>query len=213
MRMMNEPSIRDRKSTVEDDNLFEEQQGRTFLWKNVNLTLKTKSETKTILDNVYGTVPRQQTTSILGASGSGKTSLLEILAGRLGPHSSRKSNLHTRAEIYSDDTLINPQNMHTRQAIAFVAQDDALSDTSTPRESLYFSARLRRPRSDSEAKITQVVNNLLAHLGLEDCADTVIGEELSKGISGGERIRTQIGIELGRYSSRFVFMLCDFNLS
>ena len=68
--------------------------------------------------------------------------------------------------------------------------------TATPREALTFSASLRLGVKKSEEGISEVVDAMLVALGLEKCADTQIGDSQSKGISGGERKRTAIGVEL-----------------
>lgn len=75
-------------------------------------------------------------------------------------------------------------------------QHDALFATQTPREALEFSAALRLPKSVSKEDRTKMVNRLLRQLHLEKCADTRIGNDLLKGISGGEKKRTAIGVEL-----------------
>ena len=68
--------------------------------------------------------------------------------------------------------------------------------TSTPREAIKFSAKLRLPRSTTEEELDALTNKMLASLGLTECADTYIGGPLLKGISGGERKRTSVGVEL-----------------
>jgi len=75
-------------------------------------------------------------------------------------------------------------------------QDDALPATDTPREALSFSANLRLPNGTPKQEIDARVNSMLDELGLQKCADVLIGNELIKGISGGERKRTSVGVEL-----------------
>jgi ABC-type multidrug transport system ATPase subunit len=75
-----------------------------------------------------------------------------------------------------------------------VAQEDSLQVTATAREAIYFSAKLRLPRSTS--KRADADDRMLTELGLLDCADTKVGGHLKKGISGGERKRAAIGVEL-----------------
>lgn len=75
-------------------------------------------------------------------------------------------------------------------------QDDALYATATPREALRFSSRLRLPTTINHKEQDERVEGLLKALNLMKCADTVIGSMLLKGISGGERKRTAIGVEL-----------------
>ena len=74
-------------------------------------------------------------------------------------------------------------------------QDDLIVSTFSPREVFTFVANLRLP-SKSEGEKIYLVNNLIDTLGLNECADTRIGDSMSKGISGGERRRTSIGIDL-----------------
>ncbi len=94
------------------------------------------------------------------------------------------------------DYLVDTTNIAVRKQIAFVAQDDSLSFTATPREAIRFSAKLRLPRITTDEEIEVLTDKMLSELGLMDCADTMIGGELIKGISGGERKRTSVGVEL-----------------
>jgi len=94
------------------------------------------------------------------------------------------------------DYLVDTTNIAVRKQIAFVAQDDSLSFTATPREAIRFSAKLRLPRINTDEEIEVLTEKMLSELGLIDCAETMIGGELIKGISGGERKRTSVGVEL-----------------
>ena len=73
-------------------------------------------------------------------------------------------------------------------------QDDILYDSFTPREALTFAARLKLPFSIEEQD--KRVEQLLSELSLQNVADTIIGSVLQKTLSGGERKRTAIGVEL-----------------
>jgi ABC-type multidrug transport system ATPase subunit len=75
-------------------------------------------------------------------------------------------------------------------------QEDSLTATATPREAFEFSARLRLPPTITAEERTRKVNEMIAILHLSSCADTMIGNELIKGISGGEKKRVSIGVEL-----------------
>lgn len=133
-----------------------------------------------------------QSAAIMGPSGAGKTSLLNILAGR----QTNSKTITINSDIRMNDLKIDPTNIDIRKQIAFVAQDDSLSFTATPREAIKFSAKLRLPRITTDHEIEELSKKMLAELGLQDCADTMIGGELIKGISGGERKRTSVGVEL-----------------
>ena len=77
-------------------------------------------------------------------------------------------------------------------------QQDLLTPTQTPREAILFSAMLRLPAEVPLGEKAELVEKMLDDLGLMDCADTLIGDEMIRGISGGEKKRTSIGIELVR---------------
>ena len=128
----------------------------------------------------------------MGPSGAGKTSLLNILAGRASSH----GKIHIEADVRLNNYAVDPTRLEVRKQIAFVAQDDSLQVTATPREAIRFSARLRLPRSTTSEDLDQLTERMLEELGLTKCADTIVGGELIKGISGGERKRTSVGVEL-----------------
>jgi ABC-type multidrug transport system ATPase subunit len=153
---------------------------------------KAGEEDRMLLNSVWGEVPEQQTTAIMGPSGAGKTSLLNILAGR----AATGGKITIDSDVRLNNFAVNPTDIKVRKNIAFVAQDDSLQVTSTPREAIYFSAKLRSPRSTPEKNLKKLVERMLDELGLQHCADTYVGGALLKGISGGERKRTSIGVEL-----------------
>mmetsp|Transcript_3691 Transcript_3691/g.4347 ORF Transcript_3691/g.4347 Transcript_3691/m.4347 type:complete len:159 (+) Transcript_3691:472-948(+) len=128
----------------------------------------------------------------MGPSGAGKTSLLNILAGR----TKSRGKVEVESDVRLNNYKVDPTNLETRKQIAFVAQDDSLMITSTPRECIKFSAKLRLPRFMSETELDMLTNRMLEELGLSKCADTIVGGALLKGISGGERKRTSVGVEL-----------------
>jgi ATP-binding cassette subfamily G (WHITE) protein 2 len=80
--------------------------------------------------------------------------------------------------------------------VGYVVQDDILSGTLTVRENLTFSANVRLSASVSMEERQERVHRIITELGLEACADTRIGTEFLRGVSGGERKRTCIGMEL-----------------
>lgn len=117
---------------------------------------------------------------------------MNILAGR----ASSRGRIQIKADIRLDNYAVDPKNMDVRKKIAFVAQDDSLQVTATPREAIHFSAKLRLPRSTTESQLRKLTKRMIKELGLTSCADTIVGGALVKGISGGERKRTSVGVEL-----------------
>ena len=128
------------------------------VYKSSNFNLKLgkngKNDVK-ILDNVYGEVPKRQITAIMGPSGAGKTSLLNILAGRTRTNNSLKVHTDVRLNNFS----VDPTKMDVRKQIAFVAQDDSLNPTATPREAIRFSAKMRLPNDTTEVELDTLVRS------------------------------------------------------
>lgn len=143
-----------------------------------------------ILKDVSGAAKAGHLTCILGPSGSGKTTLLNVLAGRQS--GGRKYKIQITGQVWAQGQRVDPRAVRSR--IAYVMQKDEMFATATPREALKFSASLRLsgPREDRH----ELVNELLASLGLSRCADTLIGNAVINGLSGGQRKRTAIGVEL-----------------
>jgi len=146
------------------------------------------TEPKLIIDNVSGTVQPGQFLAIIGASGAGKTTLLNFLSGR-----EISNNLEQTGEITINGA--DKKKVANYSAFsAFVQQDDILFQTMSVRECLEFAARLKLPGTEDE-KMSRV-NYLIKTLKLTKCQNTRIGGPLVKGVSGGERKRTSIGVEL-----------------
>ncbi|NXU81670.1 ABCG2 protein, partial [Oreotrochilus melanogaster] len=144
-----------------------------------------KTAHKEVLRNVNG-IMRPGLNAILGPTGSGKSSLLDILAARKDPHG------------LSGDILINgaPQPANFKCTSGYVVQDDVVMGTLTVRENLEFSAALRLPKSVKECEKNERVNQIIKELGLSEVADSKVGTQFTRGVSGGERKRTSIGMEL-----------------
>jgi ABC-type multidrug transport system ATPase subunit len=125
-------------------------------------------------------------TAILGGSGSGKTSLLNQMSGRM-----QGKRLSTSGRTY-----FNGSNDPTSIRSAYVIQQDILLPTLTVRETLMYAAELRLPSSVSQVERKQLVEEVILELGLKEAADTRIGNHAHKGCSGGEKRRTSIGVQL-----------------
>ncbi|NBC83102.1 MAG: ATP-binding cassette domain-containing protein [Bacteroidetes bacterium] len=128
---------------------------------------------------------------IMGASGAGKTTLLNVLCGIEKPSDGQ--------------VLINGLNLHTEKdklegVIGYIPQDDLLIEELTVFQNLYYNAKLCF-KDKSEEEITQLVNKTLSNLGLIDRKDLKVGSPLNKFISGGQRKRLNIALELIREPS------------
>ncbi|MCD6201165.1 MAG: ATP-binding cassette domain-containing protein [Bacteroidales bacterium] len=125
---------------------------------------------------------------IMGASGAGKSTLLNVLNGTNSP---------TKGEV-----LINGVNIHAEKEkieglIGFVSQDDLLIEELTVYQNLYFNAKLCFGNY-TEEQLNEAVNNVLNSLGLLEIKDLLVGSPLNKKISGGQRKRLNIALELIR---------------
>ncbi|XP_070848964.1 broad substrate specificity ATP-binding cassette transporter ABCG2-like [Chaetodon trifascialis] len=169
------------------------QQGATVSFHNIHYKvtlggsclLGKKKTTKVILNDLNG-IMRPGLNTIMGATGSGKSSFLDVLAARKDP-----SGL--TGEVLIDGA---PQPPNFKCLSGYVVQDDVVMGTLTVRENFSFSAALRLPTSISQREKEEKVNTLIQELGLSRVADSKVGTQLIRGISGGERKRTNIGMEL-----------------
>jgi ATP-binding cassette, subfamily G (WHITE), member 2 len=105
----------------------------------------------------------------------------------------RKDPRGLSGQVEIDGLPRHPSFKHT---IGYVVQDDICSGTLTVRENLFFSIHLRLPNDVSNDEKDDRVSQVIAELGLEACADTRVGTEYLRGVSGGEKRRTCIGMEL-----------------
>ena len=97
-------------------------------------------------------------------------------------------------ELKANGEIVKPISF--RKNVAYVTQEDALFPTATCREAFEFSARLRLPESFTDEQRKNLVDDMIDSLGLKKCENTYIGSELIRGISGGEKKRVAIGVEL-----------------
>lgn len=139
------------------------------------------------LDDVSVSIYPGELVALMGPSGAGKTTLLELLTGQRRPT--------------SGSVLFNGQDLHDnialfRDRIGYVPQEDVMHRDLTVFEVLYHSARLRLPRDLPKPALIEQVDRLITKMGLAHVRDSVIGGEAVRGISGGQRKRVNIAIEL-----------------
>jgi len=148
-----------------------------------------KKISKVILKRISGYCKPGMTLAIMGSSGAGKTSLLNVLAGR--------TDGIVRGDIFVNGRKLTENHRKFFKHISgYVMQDDVLLSNLTVRETLMFSALMRIPNSVPKEEKIKRVDEAIRELGLRKSVDTIIGDVNKRGISGGERKRVNIAIEL-----------------
>ncbi|AEO69668.1 uncharacterized protein THITE_2120354 [Thermothielavioides terrestris NRRL 8126] len=162
-----------------------EPQRDVFTWKDVVYEIDVKDGKRRLLDHVSGWVKPGTLTALMGASGAGKTTLLDVLAQR------------TSVGVVTGDMLVNdsPVGPDFQRQTGYVQQQDLHLDTATVRESLRFSAMLRRPKSVSKKEKFEFVEEVIKMLGMEEYADAVVGVP-GEGLNVEQRKLLTIGVEL-----------------
>jgi ABC-type multidrug transport system ATPase subunit len=163
-----------------------EQLSISLEWVNIGYSIKKTGLEKTILHPMSGRADPGEMLAIMGTSGAGKTTLLDILAGRL------ISN-NVTGRILTNDTPINYSTF--RKQSGYVMQSDALFPLLTVKETLHYAAHLGiqgKTYTEREA----AANSTMMLLRLEHVQDTIIGDNLTRGLSGGEKRRVSIAVDI-----------------
>ena len=186
-----------KKLIINDENGITNPAGSTITFRAVNYTICSQKccssvplpclekKHKRILYDINGLF-KPGMNAILGPTGCGKSSLLDILADR-------KEREGLEGQVLMDGKT---QSQDFKYRVGYVVQEDIVSGTLTVRENLLFSANLRLSKNISSEAKRHIVSQVIGQLGLEKCADSKVGTEFVRGISGGERKRTNIGMEL-----------------
>lgn len=156
-------------------------------WKDLTVMVTLgNGETQNVLEGLTGYAEPGSFTALMGPSGSGKSTLLDALSGRLAANA-----------FLSGSILLNGRKAKLSfGTAAYVTQDDNLIGTLTVRETISYSARLRLPDRMPWSEKRTLVESTIVEMGLQDCADTVIGNWHLRGISGGEKRRVSIAVEI-----------------
>jgi len=147
-------------------------------------------EFKRILSDCSGYVMEGEACFIMGSSGAGKTTLLNALADRLVK--GRNNYKFSGSVKINGEFDVKQKNFGNYGA--YVMQDDILYSTLSCEQALLFAARLRLGGTTTSKK--RRVEEIIHDLGLNGCRRTLIGNDMIKGLSGGERKRTSIGVEM-----------------
>ncbi|KAF3795892.1 ABC transporter G family member 28, partial [Nymphaea thermarum] len=152
-----------------------------------DLTLTLKGKKKNLLRCVTGKIMPGHITALMGPSGAGKTTFLNAIAGKA-----------TGCTI-TGVILVNGRmdSIHSyKKIIGFVPQDDIVHGNLTVEENLWFSARCRLPAHLPKADKVLVVERVIESLGLQPVRDSLVGTVEKRGISGGQRKRVNVGLEM-----------------
>lgn len=163
----------------------------TLEWKNVNFTIKAGQEGKTrkLLNEISGIARPGELLAIMGSSGAGKTTLLNTLAGRI---SVKRHDELTGCVLVNG----NRRDARWRRTAGYVEQFDLMYGLLTVQETIQFAADFKLPREVTPGEKRAIVDRVIELLGLTGVRHSRIGEETKRGISGGEKKRVAIGIEL-----------------
>ncbi|KAJ4714475.1 ABC transporter G family member 11-like [Melia azedarach] len=168
-----------------------ENSGVFVTWKELSVMVSSGKKLengrhKAILEGLTGYAEPGNVLAIMGPSGCGKSTLLDALAGRLS------SNTQQTGEI-----LINGHKKTLAFGTsAYVTQDDTLMTTLTVKEAVYYSAQLQLPDSMSRSEKKERAEMTIREMGLQDCMNTRIGGWSVRGLSGGQKRRVSICIEI-----------------
>mmetsp|Transcript_20402 Transcript_20402/g.26463 ORF Transcript_20402/g.26463 Transcript_20402/m.26463 type:complete len:645 (-) Transcript_20402:112-2046(-) len=154
---------------------------------NITYEVGKKGKKKDILHGVNARYSSGELVAVMGPSGAGKTTFLNVI-----------SNSRSRKQIRTGSLRMNgePLPKGYNSLCSYIPQNDVLYPALSPRQAFIYAAKLRLPPSTSEEDKMKVVNKLIRDLHLEKCQDTPVGNESQRGVSGGEKKRTSIGLEL-----------------
>ena len=147
------------------------------------------------LDHINFEVKRGEMLCIIGPSGSGKSTLLGVLSGQREP---------TRGKVKLNGFSLYERREQLVPFIAHMPQEEALNPQLTVREHLRHAVTIRRPAL-SLAEHERRVDSMLAELGLQSIARRLVGSPGDKSLSGGERSRLNLGLDLGSRAEVFLF--------
>ncbi|WP_367873715.1 ATP-binding cassette domain-containing protein [Luteolibacter sp. Populi] len=147
------------------------------------------------LDNVNFEIGRGEMMCIIGPSGSGKSTLLSVLAGQIEP---------TRGRVRLNESSLYQNRLELIRFIAYMPQEEALNPQLTVVEHLRHATTVRRPFLSAE-EVGRRAHGIMAELGLQAIGRRRVGSPGEKTLSGGERSRLNLGLDLGSPAEVFLF--------
>lgn len=152
-----------------------------------DLTLTLKGNRKHLLRCVTGKIMPGRITAVMGPSGAGKTTFLSALAGK------------AVGCKMTGSILVNgkPDSIHSyKKIIGFVPQDDVVHGNLSVEENLWFSAKCRLSADMPKPDKVLIVERVIESLGLQTVRSSLVGTVEKRGISGGQRKRVNVGLEM-----------------
>jgi ABC-type multidrug transport system ATPase subunit len=138
------------------------------------------------LEGISFSLNRGELVCVMGASGSGKSTLMRVLGGQLQPD---------RGEILLNGQLLYNNLDALKRYVSYIPQDDAFDEHLTIGENLQFAAAIRSPHLSRRDR-TRRLEGKLIELGLSERRDSIVGSPVKKTLSGGERKRLNIGLDM-----------------
>ena len=151
------------------------------------LGLNVKGTGKPVLQGVTGSIHSGRVTAVMGPSGAGKTTFMTTLAGK-AYYGDQKGTILLNGK---DEPLSKYKNI-----VGFVPQEDVMMRDMSVKENLAHSAHLRLSNDSTNIQRRDAVNHAIDILNLYDVRHSLIGDENTRGVSGGQRKRVNIGIEM-----------------
>jgi ABC transport system ATP-binding/permease protein len=147
------------------------------------------------LEGISFGLTRGELVCVMGASGSGKSTLLTVLAGQLQPSS---------GQVFLNGQSLYPNLDALKRYISHIPQEDAFDEHLTIGENLQFAAAMRSPHLSRRDRMRRLEGKLV-ELGLGERRDAVVGSAIKKTLSGGERKRLNIGLDMIGLSDVYLF--------
>ena len=146
-----------------------------------------RDDSKIALNEINFNVQKSEILAVMGPSGSGKTTLLKCLIGEILP---------TEANVEIDGYDLYENFSKFQKHLSYVPQDDLLFNNLTVFDNLYYCAKLRLPHIRQKEILIKRIDNILHQIGLFDKKNMVVGSVEDKRLSGGERKRLNVALEL-----------------
>lgn len=153
------------------------------------------SNSEVALDGISFSVNRGELVCVMGASGSGKSTLLKVLGGQIQP---------TSGQVLLNDQSLYDNLDDLKRYVSYIPQEDAFDENLTIGENLQFAAAIRSPHLSHRDR-TRRLESKLVELGLSERRDSVVGSPVKKTLSGGERKRLNIGLDMIGSSDVYLF--------